>query len=255
MRSPQNRRRNVGKAHGLRSLFGLLPRRRNDQRHAKRRVVEQHAVRPLAVIAESLAMVAGHHDDRPALERDRVQPLQHSGHLRIGVGDLGVVAGSRVDGDARRRIVGRVGIVEVEPDEEWSLVLGAWSLVRPRSLVRPSSLVPYLQPRGRAIDDDRRWPFGLEAFGGVRIAWDLIVVGVESAREAEAAIEHERADERGGAVAGRFEQRGDGWMGRVGLIDAVFADAVLRWKQAGQDRRVRRQRQRHSASSGGESDR
>jgi hypothetical protein len=34
--------------------------------------------------------------------------------------------------------------------------------------------------------------------------------------------------------------------GRVGLIDAVVADAVLRRKQAGQDRRVRRQRQRHA---------
>ena len=39
--------------------LGLSPRRNNDERHAQRRVVGEHPVRRLAVLAQPLAVVAG----------------------------------------------------------------------------------------------------------------------------------------------------------------------------------------------------
>ena len=55
-------------------------------------------------------------------------------------------------------------------------------------------------------------------------------------------MQRERADEGGGRVAGLLQQRGGGARARAQPVAAVVADAMLKRIDAGQDRRVRRQR-------------
>ena len=90
-------------------------------------VVDEDAVRPLAVLAEALAVIGGD-DDQRAIElaggaQIRQQPADH----RVGVGDLGVVrlVLRRV---RLRGAVGFVRIVEMNPArtraEDWGLRAG-----------------------------------------------------------------------------------------------------------------------------------
>src|SRR2546423_1986046 len=90
-----------------------------------------------------------------------------------------------------------------------------------------------IEPRERAIDHCRRRTFGFEPLARVGIAPDLIVVGVEPLREAEAAVEDERADERGGAVAGPLQQARDRRMRLRPRSRTVLADALLRRQPGG----------------------
>ena len=94
------------------------PRRHNHQRHPQRRLVEQHAVRPLAVLAEPLAMIPRDDDERAIEIGVFTQRFEHHVELRVGVRDLAVVRRSRPRRELRRRRVGRVRIVKVDPHEE-----------------------------------------------------------------------------------------------------------------------------------------
>jgi hypothetical protein len=114
------------------------------------------------------------------------------------------------------------------------------------------SLVARAKPRERAIDDGRCRPLRFETLGRVRIARDLIVVGVESLREPEASIEHEGADKRRRLVPGRLQQARDRRMRVAQRIDAVLAHAVDRRQESREDRRVGWQRQRHRGARRGE---
>ena len=75
-------------------------------------------------------------------------------------------------------------------------------------------------------------------------ALDRVVVDVEPPREAEAAIQHVGADERGGRVAACLQERGQGLPILGEHVGAVVVHAVVRRLEAAQDRRVGRQRQR-----------
>ena len=46
------------------------------ERHAQRRVVQQHAVRALAMVAEPLAVIAGDHDERAIHQAARAQRIE-----------------------------------------------------------------------------------------------------------------------------------------------------------------------------------
>jgi len=83
-----------------------------------------------------------------------------------------------------------------------------------------------------------------EMKAGVGARAIAIVVLVEAAIEAEPPIEHEGADKRPGAIAGLPQPFGQGR--RLGSQSkrAVVADPVMRRNEAGQDARVRRQRDR-----------
>ena len=176
-------------------------------------------------------MIARDDDQSARVEAGRAQPVEDARDLGIGVRDLTVVGALRARRKLRRRTVGSVRIVHVDPHEEW-LMAAAFAL----------------QPRERRVDDRRCRPFGIEAIARLRIASNAIVVRVEALRQPEAAVEDEGADERRRLIAGALEQTRDRRVIVGQRVDAVFADAMDGRRQAGEDRRVRWQRQRHRAA-------
>ena len=63
----EQRRQHVDRPrHGVRDAAGGQARSGHDPRHAQRGVVEEHAVGPFAVLAETLAVVGRHEDERAA---------------------------------------------------------------------------------------------------------------------------------------------------------------------------------------------
>ena len=238
-RGVEQRWRQIREAGRLVARRGRLAGRGDDQRHPQRRVVEQHAVRALAMVAQSFAVIAGNDDDGTSHQPARAERVEQARELRVGVCDLAVVRRRGPRAELGRRIVRGVGIVEVDPQKKWLMADGRWLAA---------------EPGERAVDDRRRRSLGFEAIGRVGIARDLIVVGVEPLRQAEAAIEHERADKRRGLVAGVLQSPRDRLVRLGQRVDPVFADAVRRRQQPGVNRRVRRQGQRHGAAHRGEPD-
>ena len=72
---------------------------RDDQRHVQRRLVGEHAVGQLAVLAEALAVIGGHDDERRT--RQRRQPVEQRTERAIDEGHLAVV---RLRAVLRRRV-------------------------------------------------------------------------------------------------------------------------------------------------------
>ena len=145
------------------------------ERDAQRRVVGQHPVCPLVVLAQPFAVIAGNGDDGvTASSRER---RVDACDLRVRIGHFPIVRiPARATDVLGRRGVRCVRIVKVDPDE-----IG-------RSCAR--------QPGERRIDDVRAFAFGLEPVGRVRIASDAIVVVLEAVGQPESAIEHVGTDER-----------------------------------------------------------
>ena len=103
-------------------------RRSEDERHAKCRVVDEHAVRFLAVLAQRLSVVGGYDDER-AIEASPLVPMveQHPDDA-IGVRDFSVRSSIRRS-SARAPADGRgVRVEQVDPGEN-----------RPRRPARPAS--------------------------------------------------------------------------------------------------------------------
>ncbi len=163
----------------------------------------------LAVLAQALAVVGGHRHRRLAVEAAAAELLEDAPHLLVDGGDLAVVGAAGVAGaPGRRRGIGRVGVVEVHPEEERARVVLRQPGERP---------VHHLAPRPLRLEDD----------AGLRIALDLVVVDLESGLQPEAVVEHEGADEGGGAVAGAGEQGGEGRRARTERAHPVVAQAVM----------------------------
>ena len=221
----QQRRQQVNVTH--------LPRHRRTrrnagsgehQRHVQRRVVQQHPVFGLAVLAEALAMIACHRDHR-APTKLRRQRIEHDGDAVVGRRDLGVVGPAGETGrECGRWIVRRVRVVEVNPEEE-----GRCSSPQPcRGTPRHFRRAP-LERRHRQV-----LPAG---------AFEAVVVRVEPARHPGRSPEHERPDDGPRVIAGVVQQRAER---RHALQPEplVVHDPVVGGIQPGQDGRMRRQRQR-----------
>ena len=223
-----------------------MPGRRDDERHAQRRVVDQHAVRALAVIAKPLAMIAGDGDDRAIRHPPGAQRVEQARELRIGIRDLAVVGRARARAELGRRGVRRVGIVEVHPHEECGLRIADCGLTTcGLTTCGLTTCGLAIEPGERMIDHDRGGAFGFEAVGRVGVARDLVVVDVEPLPQPESVIEHERANEGGGVVARALQQPRQRLMRAGERVDPVLAHAVHRRQQPGMNRRMRRQCQRH----------
>jgi hypothetical protein len=78
----------------------------------------------------------------------------------------------------------------------------------------------------------------------------VVVVGLEAAVHAEAAVEREAGDERGRPVPRALEVLGGGADLARQDVAAVVAQPVAEWSAAGEDRRVRWPRQRHVGYGG-----
>src|SRR5262249_46328207 len=95
------------------------PRAADDERHVHRRVVDEDAVRLLAVLAEALAVIGERDDERVVEDAASGEPLDERADRAVHERDLAVVrAIAELTVERRRRLVVGVRIVEVEPGEE-----------------------------------------------------------------------------------------------------------------------------------------
>jgi hypothetical protein len=73
----------------------------------------------LAVLAQALAVVRHREDERAREEAPLLESAEEPPELLVGEGDLTVVQGrAEARGEFPRRLVGRVGVVVVDPQEK-----------------------------------------------------------------------------------------------------------------------------------------
>ena len=174
----------------------------------------------LAVLPEPLAVVRGHHDHGVPQQAPGFERLSQPSDLPVDRGDLAHVGLAAVALRERgRRVVGRVGVEVVnEQQERGAKVLGSGQ-----------GRVGHL-PR-RSLRDGQAAARRLH-----------VVVGFEAPVEPVLPIEDRGPHDRGGVVAGRGELLRQGRHVRGDPVDPVVAHAVPPGQCAGQDRRVRGQR-------------
>ena len=194
-------------------------------------------MRRLTVLAQALAMIGGRqHDHRVGRPRplDRVE--KHA-DLGIGKGDLAIVRPPAEAAQVRLgRRVGRMRIEQVQPEEE-----------RPGPVLRRG-----MQPcQGRA-DGRIRPALDVGQCDRIVAARKCIVVDVEAAPEAESPVDRKARHEGGRVVARALELLGQRRRRGAENELGVVADAVHERRDAGQDGRVRGQRQRDVHDGGRE---
>ena len=178
----------VGMTSTVETCAPLRPRSpqgvRTIERHVLGGVVDEEGVRVLAVLAEALAVVGEEDEDRAVPDPRALQPRDEAPHDLVGVGDLAEVRLARVAREERlRRLVGRVGVVEVDPGEE---------LLRLHALEPREGEVHHLV--ALLLD-------GAEVHDLVLREVEVVGVVVEALVEAPARVEHPGADEGAGRVA------------------------------------------------------
>ena len=109
-------RRGLDDDAGVRRFTNACADLAHDQRHLQHRLVGEHAVRQLAMVAETFAVIG--RDDGKRGARLRGQPIEE--HAKRGVGErdfpeVGIRRKARLP--LAGRIVGDVRIVDVDPDE------------------------------------------------------------------------------------------------------------------------------------------
>jgi hypothetical protein len=187
-------------------------------------------MRRLAVVAESLAVVRGDDRQRRHAAAKRSPTGEQPAELLVRERNLAVirtVAKRRAHGIGC--LVGGVRIEEMHPCED-----GA---VRGRRR-------PRLQPGDSGVNRRVRSPLDVGRPGGVAAAGETIVVGREAPVEAESVVHRKARDERRGFVAGVSERLRHGRREGAEHEPRIVADAVNQRRHAGQDARVRWQRQR-----------
>ena len=225
----QRGRQDVDAADGVRDAASghRIVRRPNHQRHVHRRLIDEEAVRPLAVLAEALAVIAHHDDDRVAREIMIVEIREQTADLRVDERDLADV---RPAGVARlerlRRRVRRVRVVEMDPAEE----------ARCAGAIEPGErLVGDLV--ARPVDAAERQRLVLAQI-------EVVEIGVEALVQPPPRIEHVGADEGARREPAALEHPGERRLARVEEEAAVVPDTVFGWKLAREERRVGGQRPR-----------
>ena len=187
----------------------------------QRGVVDEQAVGALAVLAEALAVVGGHEHER-ARERPLLfERAQEPRDLRVHERDLAVVGrGAEPLGQLAGRLVGRVRVVVVHPQEE-----------RARRSPRGAA-----QPAQRGVGGGVGEALDVGRAPRVVAARQVVVVGLEAAVEPEAAVEREARRRRrpSGSRPARKSSAAVFTCGRQ-HVAAVVAHAVAERGEAGQD--------------------
>ena len=201
--------------------------RAEDEGNAGRCLVDEEAVAGLPVFAEALAMVADRDDDRVSGPVVVIEPLEEAADLGVHVGDLAEVGTVPVAlGPRLRRFVWRVRVVVVDPGEEARI----GGLVEPRQRG-----VGYLA--GRPLDLVERHAHGV-------VDVEVVEVVVEALGDPPLRVEHERRHEAAGAQPLVAQDLGQDDVLVVEVEAAVVPNPVRGRILPGEDRRVRRQRQR-----------
>ena len=205
----------------------LGARQLHEQWHVDRLAIEQDPVLRLAVVVEPFAVVRDEHHQRLVVAAELAQPLEQLAERRVGRRDLALVRRAVARELVRRGCPGRVRLVEVDEEEEGPAAHAA-------------------QPGERARHGRR--PVALHLADGLRAGGrHHLVVGVEALVDARGATQHERRDGGPRRVAPRAQHGGERLVLRLELVADVVAHAVLRRQQAGEQRGVRRERERRVA--------
>jgi hypothetical protein len=189
-------------------------------------------VRQLSVLREALPVVAGRDHQQALRTPVLANPGEQPAELGVREGDLARVAVAREGaGKARGRIVRGVRIVEVDPEEETR--------------------------GGRSSPGERRVHHAIRA--SLRVAHRAgdpilhpVVVGLEASGEAEAPVEHQRADDGRRGVSGVAHALRESRDPLVEAMDRVVAHAVGRRVEPRHQGGVSRKRQRRRGDGRGE---
>ena len=224
-------RHHVGQGCSFRADLAsvLASRQTHDQRHAQRRLVKQHTVGLLAVFSQAFAVVRSQHDHRRLGHTETLEPRHQPSDLRIDEGHLAVVRPPRVPRPKIfGRLVGRMGIKEVQPQKERS----------------GGPLPPILQPAKGPTHPLVGRRSGVHHLVERSVGSRTIVVVIEPAIEAERSVQNEgRHKSRAIVTNGREALRQSGR--RRPCAHAVVDDAVVPGLDPGVQRPMRRQRQRY----------
>ena len=186
-------------------------------------IVEKNSVGFLVMLAQAFAMISDHDDKRVVIPARLFQIPNKSSQDGIGVSNLAVIqaifVGLRI---GRRRLVGIMGIVEMDPNEMRSGGMRGHPCFRVLHHIRAAPFDPA----------PARFCLGLRG---------KVVVEIEAAiqsRGQRVAVEDDRADEGRGVIAVRLQQRGQrGMSGRQ--RHGKIGDAMAAGQKAGQDAGVR----------------
>ena len=195
----------------------LDSRRFQDPWDPDRGIVDEVSVRALAMLSERLAVIGGDADDQVVPHPAATKGVEEAIELAVDRRHFGGIG---------TRNVRRMRLEEMYPQKE-GLASGA-------------------HPALGAVECLARAAFGCAAH--------LVVVGIETAIQAVAAIEHDGADERTSRIAARLQPCRVGCRFRSQRENLVVANAVRRGVGSGEQRRVGRQRHRRDGHRRVESD-
>ena len=158
----------------------------------------------------------------------RTRVLQQAADLRVHVGDLAGIGSVPVPlGPRRGRRIGKVGIVEMDPEKE--------------GLVVVEPVEPGQCPVGGCL----RRALGDHPHGGARRGGpEIVVIDLETQIETVATLQDDGRHEGGRAVAGSGEPLGDGGYVVADVVGQVVAEAVPPRIEAGEERGVGRRSHR-----------
>ena len=160
-------------------------RRADHERHVRHAVVDEEAVRALAVIAEALAVIAHDDDDGAVVDAERLQLRHDAPDLAVGEGNLAVVGMAPCSATRTARAAGRASARR--RGESRQRTASPWTARIHGSALSTTSLA------GRWIAAERN---------AARLAEiEVVEVGVESLVDAPLRVEDVGADEPAGAVA------------------------------------------------------
>ena len=150
--------------------------------------------------------------------------IEEAAHDGIGARDLAVVRRGVTRSERLRRVIGHVGLVEVEEEEERRPAVGVDPLLGQRHRHLPAPLVLRERAARRGVDP--------------------VFVEIEEGRQPRIRAQHVRGDGGPGHVALPLEQPGQAGAQRPAVGEArVRAHAVLRRQEAGEHGDVRGQGQ------------
>jgi hypothetical protein len=206
----------------------VAPGGAHDERHVHRRVVDEEGMRLLRMVAEALAVIGGEHDDRAIHQSFAGQETAQAADDGVGVGNLANVSApliARLEGLGR--IVGGMGIVEVNPREERLVLL----LVQPGQGIGHHLVAGFLNgAEGECLV--------LRQVEGVRIRFKPLT-------DAPLGGENPGRDESSGFVARFLESLGEGFFLWSEEVATVVAHSVSAGQSARHQGGVGRQREGH----------
>src|ERR1700751_1696389 len=164
----------------------------------QRRVVDEETGRLLAVLAQPLPMISTKNDQRVLVQALFLQEAQQAANLSIGESDLSIVRMRFVLLTIRRGwTIWVVWIVQMHPEEK-------------------SPLIVLPQPVQHLVGDDVPRPLHFVEIRFLQsVEVEMVVIKVEATVQAEARVQHRRANHSSGCVTVRFQSRRQGRLLRI----------------------------------------